>query len=150
MKEEQLRFITWNMGGFAYRRMQASAWSYLVNTLKPDIGVLQEIPHSGPKFLLETGQVFGNRGGAYGTGIFSVRALAHKITVDEALSHSSSGWYVSAANVRGFYAPFSILSAHVGPGKDQKSYLRELLTILEEALRRLPTVVGGDFNACRH
>jgi endonuclease/exonuclease/phosphatase family metal-dependent hydrolase len=138
------------MGGFAYQKKQVEAWPYLENTLKPDIALLQEVPCSIFDKWRECRQGFAYQGAAFGTMIFCAQDFAGKTIANDDHSFRQSDIYVSAVDVRLKAKPIAIMSVHVYPGKQQKKTLTKLLGFLEQALCLKPTIVGGDFNACRH
>lgn len=45
-----MKVLTWNLGYWQHRAHHAEAWSYLRNTIRPDIALLQEVccPNLGP------------------------------------------------------------------------------------------------------
>jgi exonuclease III len=147
---DEVRVITWNMGGFAFRKKQAEAWAYLENTLKPDIALLQEVPRSKFDELSKKGRAFAYHGGKLGTMVYCAEGFSAKVEADETMSHCSSEMYLAAADVLAFLCPFVLISAHVNPDKEHKAHLRKLIEMLDQAGHARPIIIGGDFNACRH
>jgi exonuclease III len=137
------------MGGFAFRKRQAEAWAYLENMLKPDIALLQEVARSKFDSLCANGRAFAYQGAKFGTMVFCSDDLSARLRPEESLSHCSSEVYISAIELLELAEPLSIMSVHVNPDKMFKANLRKLVEILDQALRRKPVIVGGDFNACR-
>ena len=145
-----MRIISWNLGcgprGARYRKTHAEAWRYLLDTLTPDIGFVQEALHPTEAVTPDDGHLVwsADKGDQSGTAVFVRRGLAF-----EPLTVRADKSYVAGVRVPIKGEPILFLSIHVGPSNYRKN-LKTLVDALCPIIEGQRFVVGGDWNAARH
>jgi len=143
-----MRFVTWNMGcgpGSTYAPTHQAAWRYLLETLKPDVALVQEALLSSEPLVRPFGSFVWSktRPRASGTGIF-VRSGVDFSPIEVSID----GSYAAALRVAVRGVPTDVVSLHVGP--ETRRNLETLRAWLEDhVLPDNPFVVGGDLNSSR-
>ena len=145
-----MRIVSWNMGcaprGSRYRRTHDEAWRYLLDTLNPDIALVQEALHPAEAVAPLDGELqwSADKGTDSGTAVFIRRGLDFEPVVIRADKS-----YLAGARVSLLGESTLFVSIHVGPPNYRKNLLT-LIGALCPALEGTRFVVGGDWNAARH
>lgn len=139
-----MKIVTWNMAYCHRQRFNREAWDYLVNEIRPDIALLQEVnpPDSiGNENLFYT-PIGGTRN--WGSAIYTQLSLEH------VPFESHNGWVAagevslpddSKLIVASIHA--QIINGYVFPN------LGEIFDNLSSVLTGKSFAVGGDLNSCR-
>ena len=176
-----MRYVSWNMGcspqmATRYRKVHADAWGYLIETLRPDVALVQEALLASEAVVGRRGRLFWSqtRGTDSATAIYVREGLEAK-----AIQLTSAGSYVAAIELETVSGSQLVVSVNVGlpnelgfgcgmtcwrrlrdwnnAGVWQR--LHEVLLAELRAADKLDLsravvgkhfVVGGDLNAARH
>ena len=146
-----MRYVSWNMGcspqmATRYRKVHADAWGYLIETLRPDVALVQEALLASEAVVGRRGRLFWSqtRGTDSATAIYVREGLEAK-----AIQLTSAGSYVAAIELETVSGSQLVVSVHVGP-PNYRTHLTSLADDLSRAVVGKHFVVGGDLNAARH
>jgi len=136
-----MRIVTWNMA----RRSQEAGWTYLVNEIKPDIALLQEVrpPTSfmGANLLYE--RIGDSRN--WGSAIYVRGFPIHDVKIEK-----YRGWVVACeillpnnSSLVAISIHAQIINNYVFPN------LKNIFSDISPFLQERRFIVGGDLNSCR-
>ena len=128
-----------------YRKTHTEAWRYLLEELKPDIALVQEVLFKADPIARQHGELFWSvdKGSESGTAVFVRHGIAaHNVVV------RSAGSYLAGAELTADMSPMLIVSIHVGPPNYRK-HLRAVADALAATVVGRRFLIGGDLNAAR-
>jgi len=137
-----MRIITWNLGYWQYTSQHDKAWDYLLNDLKPDLALLQEV--KPPQWLPSHKIVFEEIATGWGTAIY-----APSLPLSRGHFLSYPGRVAIASSILGDL-PLLFASIHAPIIKNRVfPHLNNIFEEIESKENANSAVIGGDLNSAR-
>lgn len=137
-----MKVVTWNLGYWDHRETHEEGWNYLLETVKPDLALLQEV--RPPDFLHDWAIVFYEVRGGWGTAIYSRDLALSNIPLGEDYPGRVVGASTLLQNGERLY--LASVHAQTGPVFPRLSHIMDEIL---GAYADQPTIVGGDLNSAR-
>lgn len=137
-----MKVVTWNLGYWDHRETHGEAWTYLLETLEPDLAILQEIQPL--EEMTDENLAFQEAHRGWGTAVYSRDLPLSEIPLCEDHPGRVAGVSVSLPNGE----QLSLASIHA---KSDPVFPR-LAEIMDEIMNRFgdrTAIVGGDLNSAR-
>jgi len=138
-----LKVITWNLGFWQHRSLHDAAWTYLIDQIKPDLALLQEV--NPPKLHNEEHLSFREIHQNWGTALYTRNMPIEELRIAEEYPNRVAASIRIAPTKRilavSVHAP--IVNGRVFP------YLDEIFDNIEGTVTGNTFTVGGDLNTAR-
>jgi exonuclease III len=139
-----LKVVTWNLNGcWGDRSLHAEAWEYLLEAIRPDLALVQEVRRPPDRLKNVLWKMVGRTG--WGTAVF-----AKDLALQELRLQAHLGRIVAARVVVDGGRQITVASLHA-PVRNGRVIpnLRLMMEMLQPFLAPGSFMIGGDLNTCR-
>lgn len=139
-----MRIVTWNLGFWQFRKHHEEAWTYLRETIRPDLALLQEV--YPPAVVSNETLAFREVHNGWGTAV-----LSRGLDLREAPLESDYPSRVAVASVSlesGSELMVASIHAPIIEGR-VFSHLARIMDEVEKCTSQSNSIVGGDLNSAR-